>query len=134
MMKKIKWLVIILGLFLVAYFGYNYIFQGHRDIKKEKAQFSIASNILIEEFKKNAHLAQTKYLNTTLEITGNISEISQTHITLDNYIFNSFNSNFNPKSFKINNTVTIKGRCIGYDDLLEQIKLDQCTIKSAPKK
>jgi hypothetical protein len=24
--------------------------------------------------------------------------------------------------------VAIKGRCIGFDDLLEEIKLDQCSI------
>ena len=31
-------------------------------------------------------------------------------------------------SFEENLQVKIKGRVIGYDDLLEQIKLDQCTI------
>jgi hypothetical protein len=30
---------------------------------------------------------------------------------------------------KVNDSVTVKGRCIGFDDLLEEIKLDQCTIK-----
>ena len=28
----------------------------------------------------------------------------------------------------LNNDVTIKGRCIGYDDLLEELKMDQCII------
>jgi hypothetical protein len=29
---------------------------------------------------------------------------------------------------KVNDTIVVKGRCIGYDDLLEEIKLDQCSI------
>lgn len=36
-----------------------------------------------------------------------------------------------PKIFselKANNPISVKGRCIGYDDLLEEIKLDQCSI------
>jgi len=33
-------------------------------------------------------------------------------------------------SNQLNKTITIKGRCIGYDELFGEVKLDQCTLKT----
>ncbi len=129
-MKKIKWPLILVSILLISYLGYNYIYQDHRDIETEAAQFAMTTKSLIQEFKENTAKAETKYLNKTIEISGNISEINLKDLTLDGYIFSSFNSELNRNELKINKTITIKGRCIGYDDLLEQVKLDQCTIKN----
>ncbi len=129
-MKKTKWLLILSGIALIAYFGYNYIYQDHRDIEKETSKFTVTSKALIEEFKTNPTLAEMKYLNKTIEVSGNITEITLKDITLDAYVFSSFDTNMNTDALKINKTIKIKGRCIGYDDLLEQVKLDQCSIKN----
>lgn len=129
-MKKFKGPIILLVALLIAYVGYNYIYQDHRDIEKETSQFTITSKALIKEFQKDAPLAETKYLNKTIEVSGSISEINLKDLTLDGYIFNNFNINLNRNELQINKTIIIKGRCIGYDDLLEQVKLDQCSIKN----
>ncbi|MFT5891067.1 MAG: hypothetical protein ACI9Y7_001166, partial [Dokdonia sp.] len=34
-----------------------------------------------------------------------------------------------PTSDKINTAVQVKARCIGYDSLLEEVKLDQATLR-----
>jgi len=128
-MKKFKWPLVLFVLLLLSYFGYNYIYQGHRNIEQETAQHVITSKDLIAEFKTDAVLAETKYLNKTIEVSGIISEVTATEITLDDYIFSTFKESLDRNESKINETIIIKGRCIGYDDLLEQIKLDQCTIK-----
>lgn len=130
LMKKSKLTILILLLLVGAYFGYNYLYQDHRDIETETAQFTIQSKPLINEFITNAALAEKKYLNKTIEVSGLISEINKTDITIDNYIFNSFNTDFNRNELKIGSSITIKGRFIGYDDLLEVIKLDQCILKN----
>lgn len=126
-MKKRYWITILVIL-LLAYFGYNYIYQDHRDIEKETVAFTLKSNDLISEFQENQTSAETKYLNKTILVTGNISEINNTDLTINDAIFCSFNTDkINTLTTKTN--ISIKGRCIGYDELLEQVKLDQCSIQ-----
>ncbi|MEJ6792863.1 MAG: hypothetical protein QNK89_09095, partial [Lacinutrix sp.] len=125
-MKK-KYLILLLLVATIGIIVYNYVYQNHRDISSESADFSSTSTILLNKFLNDSQTAETKYLNKTIKITGQVSEINTTDVTLDDAIFCSLLNKEN-KQFKLNQTVTIKGRCIGYDDLLEQIKLDQCTL------
>ena len=45
---------------------------------------------------------------------------------INNKIFCKFDNIVN--KININDSIVVKGRCIGYDELLEEIKLDQCSI------
>jgi len=122
-----KWIVI-LGLLIIAtVIGYNYIYQDHRDIEKEVAEFSMNAEEISVLFSENAKVAEQKLLNKTVEISGLISDINTNDITIDDRVFCQF-SNGTQASKNKNVTIKIKGRVIGYDDLLEQVKLDQCTI------
>lgn len=124
MLKKI----IILGVIIIAAIvGYNYIYQDHRTIENESAEFTITSQIIEREFSENMKTAETKYLNKTVEISGIVSEINTNDITLNNKVFCQFSKAIE-SSIKHNSNLRIKGRVIGYDDLLEQVKIDQCTI------
>ncbi len=125
-MKRKTILIIALLLLLISYFGYNYIYQDHRDISTEKAEYSVDANDFIAEFLSNVEGSQTKYLNKTLAISGNITSQTNNTVTLNNTIFCSLLKEVGMNT--INSSVTVKGRFIGYDDLLEEIKLDQCTI------
>lgn len=122
-----KWIVI-LGLLIIAtVIGYNYIYQDHRDIEKEVAEFSMNAEEISILFSENAKAAEQKLLNKTVEVSGLISDINLNDITIDGRVFCQF-SNGTQTSKNKNETIKIKGRVIGYDDLLEQVKLDQCTI------
>lgn len=122
-----KWIVI-LGLLIIAtVIGYNYIYQDHRDIEKEVAEFSMNAEEISVLFLENAKAAEQKLLNKTVEVSGLISDINLNDITIDDKVFCQF-SNGTQTSKNKNATIKIKGRVIGYDDLLEQVKLDQCTI------
>lgn len=123
-----KKLLIILSLGFIVYLAYNYIYQDHRNIEAEQAAYSLSSEDINKEFSLNASEAQAKYLNKTIEISGTITEINTTDITLDDHIFCLFADSIVQNSIILNSKTTIKGRCIGYDDLLEQVKLDQCSI------
>jgi len=122
-----KWIVIIIILIIAAIIGYNYIYQDHRDIESEKAEFSITSDEIGIKFSENTALAEQTFLNKTIEISGLISEINMNDLTLDDKVFCQFTKKVGRK-IKANSKVQIKGRVIGYDDLLEQVKLDQCII------
>nr|WP_311941079.1 hypothetical protein [Hwangdonia seohaensis] len=107
--------------------GYQYIYQDHRDIETEKAEYTTTPQSISDEFKQDALKSEKKFLNKTIEILGIVTEVNQNNITLNDLVFCQFNDMLN-QSIKINTTLKVKGRCIGYDDLLEQVKLDQCTI------
>ncbi len=121
-----KWFILIVVL-LLALVVYNYVYQDHRNIEKETAVASISSTVISNEFTQNPTESERKYLNKTIEISGFISEPNIKDLTLDDKVFCQFENSIG-KSFKINSKIKIKGRFIGYDDLLEQVKLDQCSI------
>lgn len=124
-----KWIVLII-LIVIGIIAYNYIYQEHRDIENETAEFVLNSSDLVNEFAINPSTSEKKYLNKTIEVFGTITELNDKDLTLDNNIFCQFNSKIEVDASK---KISIKGRFIGYDDLLEEIKLDQCSITTNQK-
>ncbi|MBR9846319.1 MAG: hypothetical protein GYB35_09530 [Algicola sp.] len=124
MRKRISILIVLVIALII---GYSYINQSHRDIENENAEYNLDAIDIASNFSENARLAETKYQNTTIEVRGNITEVSSNSITLDDKVFCQFTKAIET-TLKNNTTVKIKGRVIGYDDLLEQVKLDQCSI------
>lgn len=122
-----KWIVILSLLIIAAVIGYNYIYQDHRDIGNEVAEFTMSSNDITNLFSEDALDAEQKLLNKTVEISGLITDINPNDITIDDTVFCQFSEDVETTKDKDSN-IKIKGRVIGYDDLLEQVKLDQCTI------
>ena len=118
---------IIIALLLIGFIGYNYLYKDHRNIETENAEYSLTSQQMHSEYDIDAMASQNKYLNKTIEISGHVSEISETEITLDDMVFCQFSEQI-PKEIQLNSKITVKGRFIGYDELLEQVKLDQCII------
>ena len=121
-----KWLILFLILIL-AIFGYNYVYQDHRNIEKEAASFTTDSKSIQIEFSTKPVESEQKYLNKTIEVVGSVTELNKKSITLDETVFCQFESEID-NSIKKGSKLTIKGRVIGYDDLLEEIKLDQCIV------
>lgn len=124
--------VFILGLILiVAAFGvYKYLYQEHRDIASEDANYTTTTQEVFGAFKANESGANAKYSNKTLAIKGKISEIDfeAKIITVDENLSATFADKLSKES-KVGDSITLKGRLVGYDgDLLNQIQMDQCTI------
>ncbi|WP_431108371.1 OB-fold protein [Winogradskyella poriferorum] len=124
---KRNWIALIIVLIITTVIGYNYVYQDHRDIENEQTEFSMSSVEINQLFSKNPTSAEQKFLNKTIEVSGLITDINSNDITIDDKVFCQFSNNLEP-SLNKNEKVKIKGRVIGYDDLLEQVKLDQCSI------
>lgn len=122
-----KWIIILVITVVVSIFGYNYIYQDHRDIESEQAEFTMTSSEINQLFSENSTSAEQKFLNKTIEVSGLITGINSNDITIDDSVFCQFSNNLETSLDK-NENIKIKGRVIGYDDLLDQVKLDQCTI------
>lgn len=130
-MKKNKILLILIFLLIGGYVIYSYIYQNHRDIASEKGSYSVNAIDIFSEFKTDEKKATAKYLDKTVEVSGKISNIDlkENTIVLDDKLFAVFKDKVS-ENFKPLSVVKIKGRFIGYDDLLEELKMDQCIIES----
>ncbi|PKQ46340.1 OB-fold protein [Confluentibacter flavum] len=121
-----KWSILIVLCVVVVIIGYRYIYQDHRDIATETSIYKLTASDISNEFAINPMSSENKYLNKTIEVSGSISDKNPQNITIDGKVFCQF-SNKIQTDLKTDQ-IKIKGRFIGYDDLLEQVKLDQCTI------
>ena len=125
-MKKSRIIALFLLLsVVVGVSAFNYIMHGGgRNLLKEETNFSVSSNDLAKEFSTNTNSANAKYLEKAVAVKGIVADVNNNVITLDNGIVCTLQTANN--AIKKNQVVTIKGRVVGYDDLMEEIKLDQC--------
>ena len=117
-----------------GYFIYN---KPHRDILGEQAQFSLSLAAMNEEFIVNEEAAYEKYFNQVVEISGTAVSINEKANERYDVVLKSgaiiangeiISADIQPAKL-IEQEVLLKGLFIGYDNLLEEIKLSKCSIK-----
>ena len=121
--KIIFSLILVFGIII----AYNYMYPDHRSISEETVSYTLDADSLFNEFTEDSQQAELKYLDQTIIVSGVITSINANSVTISNKIYGQFET-LN-SDLKVNDSIAVKGRCIGYDDLLEEIKLDQCSIK-----
>lgn len=124
-----KFFIIALSFSVLAFLGYWYVFKNDRNFSSEES--IKVTNVLniITEFNENDIAANAKYLDKMIEFSGSVSlvDLKNKTMMLEEKVFTSFK----PEDFvvvKENTMIKIKGRFLGYDELLEEIKLDNCMI------
>jgi hypothetical protein len=130
MIKKNLKILIIAGSIIASgllYGYYGFLYKPARDISSEQSEFTVPANGLAGEYAANTQTADAKYLNKAIEIEGRVTEVRDSLIVLDNKVVCGFD--MKPTAIDRNKNITIKGRCIGFDELFGEVKLDQCTIK-----
>ena len=128
-MSKKRAIIIVISVVLLAlllYFYYGVLYKEGRKINEEEPTYSITATELFEDYSIDASKADSLYLNKTIEVKGEISGADDVSLELNEVIFCSFNSPV--ASTRSGGRVAVKGRCIGFDELFGQVKLDQCTI------
>lgn len=126
-MKKIALLLI--GFAVIGFGLYFYMYKNHRDIATESADYSITVNDLQSEFNKDITFSNKKYLDKTIEVRGKITSIDlpNHYIVIDTKL-TAFFSDSVLNTVSLQKQVKIKGRFLGYDDLLEEFKMDQVSL------
>lgn len=127
-MKK-KILIVFIIVLLFAFAGYQYIYKNHRDISSEEASFKITLADLKVDFEKNDSIANAKYLDRTIAIYGEVTslDLSTNEIVIDSNLSAKVKGKISAKK---GDKITVKGRFIGYDDLLEEYKMDESIIEN----
>jgi hypothetical protein len=126
MSEKLKIIVAIVTLTgILGFAGYNYVlYGGERNLDTEKTVFTVTATDIISEFTKNIDVCNKKYLEKAVAVSGTITSVKDKEIIVDHSIIcNLKNAD---TSLSKNQKITIKGRVIGYDDLMSELKLDQC--------
>lgn len=128
-MKK-KLFYFSLLLIVIIFAVYKYLYKDHRDIASEDAVFSKTVSEVFQSFTTNDSLANKTYLNKTISVKGKITNIDLANkiITVDEKLSAQFINKI-PDDAKLQDSITLKGRLIGFNDLLEEIQMDQCTIE-----
>lgn len=127
MTKKI--LIAIALFLLIGISVYRYTYKGHRNIESETADYVVTVSGLEKEFTSNDSLAYLKYQDKTIELTAQVTTIDTTGngIVLGGKIFATFKNRL-PKDVTSGKMLKIKGRFLGYDELLQEFKIDQSSI------
>ena len=128
MSKKIKIILFaLIAIVLIGSFAYNYVMHGGaRNLTTEETNFRVASSSITSEFTTNIESANRKYLEKAVAINGKVTASNGNEVILDENIICRFVNQ--DSSIKNGQSVTIKGRIVGYDDLLGELKLDQCFV------
>ncbi|MEO8235096.1 MAG: hypothetical protein ABI549_06740 [Flavobacterium sp.] len=118
----------ILIILVIGCLSFNYIMHGGaRDVASEKPEFTAVSKKIIAEFTSNINAANKKYLEKTITVQGVAISVNKNEVIIDNLIVCNFTKD---EQIKKGQKISIKGRVVGYDDLLEQLNLDQCSINN----
>ena len=126
---KIKLFFTVSVLFITAYLAYSYIYQGHRDVLAEKATISLTSEALFDNFNNPSKKASQNYINKIIDFKGSISAIESDFIVIKPSIVCVLDSNFSVSQLTIGDSLNLKGRCIGFDELFMEVKMDHVSFK-----
>jgi hypothetical protein len=116
--KRIFWGIVLI---LMAIGLYYYAYKDHRDIAAEGAVYTDTAVALKDSIVQN----NEAFLNQTVAVSGMVTFIDDHSITLDDALVAQFATGH---TAQLNQQLTLKGRCIGYDDLFEVVVLDQSTV------
>jgi hypothetical protein len=128
-LKKIVFSIVLLLTIIIIVVAYNYVYKDHRNISSESSQYFIEVNDLYREFIINQEASYSKYANKTIEIYGTITflDLENNTIVVNDQLLLSGEDLIIP-ALKIGQNHIFKGRFVGYDDLLDELRMDQCIL------
>ncbi|MGL2964021.1 OB-fold protein [Flavobacterium sp. RSB2_4_14] len=130
MNKIIKIVFIIIIVISALFFSVRYYINngGKRDIQSEETAYTVSSLQIVDEFTSNITESNKKYLEKPVVISGTVTSIIGNEVIIDNVVNCEFAKV--ATTLKQGKKVVVKGRVIGFDDLLGELKLDQCNLQN----
>lgn len=124
-MKQYRWILTVAVIMLLAIMSYYVVFNDSEKMVETAQLKDVSSFVLYESVKDSAGKSGSSYVNSIVQVSGKISKISDNTLVLDSLIQVDLQESVPVIS---NQQITIKGRCLGYDDLLELVKIDGAVI------
>ena len=124
-------LITISLLFFIAFFGtvfftYN---KPHKDFSGAQADITLEAKKLYEHYQNNLSNANLKFLDKVLLVNGPVTKLNSNLVIIGGNIVCSLDSSYIlDTGIKLDDKISVKGRCIGYDDLFGEVRIDHCFI------
>ena len=110
---------------IIVFSSYYYVMNyGARNLSTEEAVFTVSSKNISSEFTSNTEMANKKYIDKAIAIKGFVTKVTGKEIIIDNSII--CNLKEIDETILKDQMITLKGRVVGFDDLMGELKLDQC--------
>lgn len=118
-MKKFFVLAILFSVvLLILYFKFYYI--------GKQLHQKLSSNELINMYENQEGLESFLSADNIIELNGSVTAIQAGALTIDKKIFCKFKDDiFN---IKVGDSIFLVGKFIGYDDLFQEFKINECSI------
>ena len=127
--KKIIILVSLLSFLAVSttiYFIWN---KPHKNYFNAPVDISIEGTKLNEYYQNDLTDANLKFLDKILLVSGPITKLNSSLVIIgDNIVCSLDSSHVLDPSIKLYDEISVRGRCIGYDDLFGEVRIDHCFI------
>ncbi len=114
----------VLVFLIVSFFVYKSIFKSPDKVENIEIVFNGNTSEFLSLISTNSE----EWNGKVIQLNGTISTIEQQGILLDNSTFCQFKDNTLLTKLQKDQTISVKGIVIGYDDLLNELKLNQCII------
>ena len=124
-------LITISLLFFIAFFGtvfftYN---KPHKDFSAAQTDITLEAAKLYEHYQNDLSDANLKFLDKVLLVNGPVTELNSNLVIIGGNIVCSLDSSYVlDTSIKLYDEISVRGRCIGYDDLFGEVRIDHCFI------
>lgn len=110
---------------IIVFAVYKYSMLPPTQIEDKKVDFTGTSQELLSKVQENA----TEWQDKVVIISGKITSLDDKGFILSSSIYCQLKESSKVSTLSPEKEVSLKGRVIGYDDLLEELKLDQCIIQ-----
>ena len=126
LLKKNK--LILTFLFVLGMIGfafYTLAMESPTSIENRKVDFTGSADELLLKITDHTEEWQDKIV----VVSGEVTSSDDKGIMLSRKIYCQLKQVTDLQKINPSNNISLKGRIIGYDDLLEELKLDQCIIQ-----
>lgn len=122
---------------IVVIVGILYVYnKPHRNVVGEAPTYSSSLDKMHNEFSADEEKASQKYFNKVVELSGTLTDLNKGENGGYNFVLESDGRTASgeiveleyKESDLIGEKVKVKGLFIGYENLLEEIQLSECTI------
>lgn len=128
-LSRILIAIVVIGLVTGSWAVWYVFFKPHRNIGSEKAAFTLTTQKLTDEIKSDT-AAFGRYVDQTLLLEGPVSAVEGSHVSFGNIICNIDSTDISKISkISVGQVLKVQGRLTTYNDLMEEIMLDQCVLK-----
>ena len=129
----IGFFVVLLILVVSVVYVFN---KPHRNVVDAKPQYSLSLDEMHDEFLADEEKAGQKYFDKVVELKGTLSALNMGENGRYNFLLEESVRTASGEIIELNDEelnlvgeeVKIKGLYIGYENLLEEIQLSECTI------